>query len=92
MLHRKAIRYVSAAAQAKTIRDCLEYLTEEERSLVRRARNRKITSKPANVSPMTYKWATALEALIGFLYLEGKTERMNEILDLFIEHAEKNNR
>lgn len=92
MLHRKAIRYVSAAAQAKTIRDCLEYLTEEERSLVRRARNRKITSKPANVSPMTYKWATALEALIGFLYLECKTERMNEILDLFIEHAEKNNR
>lgn len=58
-------------------------LTAEEAALVRRARNRKSATKPKNVDPITYKWATAFEALVGFLYLTGQTER----LDLFAKTA-----
>lgn len=89
MLHRKAIKYVSAHAQAGIIKECLENLTLEEQGVVRRARNRKITSKPANVKPMTYKWATALEALLGWTYLKGDEKRLKELVNIFIEQAER---
>ena len=58
-------------------------LTEEEQSLVRRARNRKITSMPRNVAPITYKWATAFEAFVGYLHLTEQKER----LEWFIERV-----
>lgn len=58
-------------------------LTAEEAALVRRARNRKSATKPKNADPVTYKWATAFEALAGWLYLTEQTER----LDLFAETA-----
>ncbi len=88
VLHKSAIKYVSAPAQAKAIKQCLDVLSEEEVGVVRRARNRKINTKPANVSPMTYKWATALEALIGYLYLCGRHERVDELVFKFIEAIE----
>lgn len=58
-------------------------LTAEEAALVRRARNRKSATKPKNADPVTYKWATAFEALAGWLYLTEQTKR----LDLFAETA-----
>lgn len=80
LLHRAAVKYVRAEGQAAAVKAMLEDLTEEEVGLVKRARNKKITSKPKNADPVVYKWATAFEALIGYLYLSGKKERMEEII------------
>lgn len=82
-LHKMKVRYVRAEGQAAAIKTMLDTLSEEELALVKRARNRKITSKPKNADPVTYKWATAFEALVGYLYLAGETERLDEIM----EHA-----
>ena len=82
-LHQIAVRYVRAEGQAAAIKVIMDELTESEQSLVRRARNRKITSKPRNVNPVTYKWATAFEAFVGYLHLVEDQER----LDWFIERA-----
>jgi ribonuclease-3 family protein len=75
-LHKSAVRYVRAEAQATALKSLMEDLTEEEIALVKRARNKKITSKPKNADPMAYKMATAFEALIGGLYLRGEKERI----------------
>lgn len=82
-LHQIAVRYVRAEGQALAIKKILNELTEEEQIVVRRARNRKITSKPRNLNHVTYKWATAFEALVGYLYLLEQHER----LDWFINRA-----
>lgn len=70
-LHKRAIRYVRADGQAKALRAMLKngFLTVEEEALVRRARNHKSASKPKNADAMDYKYATALEALIGYWHL-----------------------
>ncbi len=54
-------------------------LTEEERALVKRARNRKSATKAKNADPVTYKWATAFEALVGHLYLSEQRERLEAL-------------
>ncbi len=82
-LHQIAIRFVRAEGQAFAIKQLMKELSEEEQALVKRARNRKITSKPKHTHPVTYKLATAFEAFIGYLYLAGETER----LDWFIDRA-----
>ena len=70
------------AGQAKAVKRMMneEFLTEEEVSLVKRARNHKTASKPRNADPVNYKLATAFEALIGWLHLDGRKERMEEII------------
>ena len=81
-IHQAAVRYVRADGQAKAVRKMLAsegFLTAEETALVKRTRNRKFASKPKHADPVDYKLATAFEALMGFLYLSGDTERMNEI-------------
>ena len=83
--NRLAIKFVRAEGQAYAIKKMLPNLTEEEQLLVKRARNRKITSKPQNVKPVTYKLATAFEAFIGYLYLSGQKERLEEIVKEAIE-------
>ncbi|MEE3362523.1 MAG: ribonuclease III domain-containing protein [Anaerovoracaceae bacterium] len=79
-LHRAAVRYVHAPAQEAAIKTLFNELIESERALVKRARNKRSASRPKNCTPITYKWATSFEALIGYLYLEGRTERMEEII------------
>ena len=87
-LHRLATSYVSAPAQAEIIKSLFDDLTETEQSLVKRARNRKYNTKAKNADPVTYKWATALEALIGYLHLSGDMERLSWVLAKAIEIAE----
>lgn len=88
-LHHSAIKYVRAEGQARAIKHMIEELSEVELTLVKRARNKKITSKPKNADPITYKWATAYEALIGYLHLSGQTERMNELMEKTVLIIEK---
>lgn len=75
-LQTEAIKYVSAKAQAKFLQKLLdeEFFTEEELSVIRRARNYKGTRHPKNCDIITYKHATALEAVIGYLdYINDKS-------------------
>ena len=79
-LHRDAVKYVRAESQAAFIKSWMPQLTSEEQGLVKRARNKKITSKPKHADPVVYKWATAFEALLGYLHLAGKEKRLEEIM------------
>lgn len=81
-IHQAAIVYVRAEGQAKAVRAMLAqegFLTPEETALVKRTRNRKVTSRPKNADPVDYKLATAFEALIGYLYLKDDIQRLSAI-------------
>ena len=81
MLHKYAVHFVCADGQAKALKALMaDFLNEEEVSLAKRARNHKIASKARSAGPVTYKLATAFEALIGYLHLSGQEERMEEII------------
>jgi ribonuclease III family protein len=79
-LHKAANRYVSARAQAGILHALLPSLSEEEQAVVRRGRNAKSGSSAKNADIIDYRHATAFEALIGYLYLCGKEERVAEIV------------
>lgn len=85
-LQQEAIKYVSAKNQANFLMLLLEndFLLEEEIIVVKRARNYKTTSRPKNCDVITYKYATGLEALIGYLELENRRERIDEIMNFIL--------
>ena len=85
-LQTEALKYVSAINQAKFLTGMIDnnYLSEEELDIVKRARNYKTTSHPKSCDIITYKYATGLEALIGYLYLDGNIERVNEIMNFIL--------
>ena len=80
-LHREAITLVCAHAQSEALARIADALTDEERDVVRRARNTR-QSPPKNADAAEYHRATALEALVGWLYVTGQRDRMNEILQM----------
>ena len=79
--HHTAVRYVSAAGQAKAARAMVAsgFLTEEEEQIYKRARNHRSMSRPQHADPRDYKVATGFEALLGFLYLSDERQRLREI-------------
>ncbi|UGB33253.1 Mini-ribonuclease 3 [Metabacillus sp. B2-18] len=81
-LHNQAKTFVSAKAQASTLHHffSLEFLTEEEQAVLRRGRNAKSGTIPKNTDVQTYRYSTAFEALIGYLYLEKRHERLEELI------------
>lgn len=81
-MHEIASSYVSAPAQAKLMKALLDHLTEQELSVFKRARNHKALTVPKNASPIDYRWATGLEAVLGYLFLQGKTGRILQLLHL----------
>lgn len=85
-LQKEAINYVSAKRQAAFLTKMLEeqFLTDEEISVVKRARNYKTTSHPKNCDIVTYKYATGLESLVGYLELENRKERIDEIMKFIL--------
>jgi len=85
LLHQAATRYVSAKAQADQLEKIWGILDEEEQGIVRRGRNAKSGSMPKNASPADYHKATAFEALIGYHYLMGHRQRLQEIIMLALE-------
>jgi ribonuclease-3 family protein len=87
-LHRKASTYVSAKAQALTLRAIESTLTSEEMDIVKRGRNAKSGTIPKNTDVIIYRQSSGFEALIGYLFLLGKKERLNEVLDQTIRWAE----
>ena len=86
-LHKATVSYVAAPAQARRVERILPVLTEEEQDVYRRGRNTNTNSIPKSASREEYQAATALEALFGWLYLRGETDRLNELFDLMMEDA-----
>ena len=64
-------------------------MTDEELALVKRARNYRSGKHPKNCDVITYKHATALEALIGYLYLTGKNKRIDDIMNYILKSYNK---
>lgn len=85
-LQKEAVKYVSAKAQAAFLQEMMEqdFLSVDEITIVKRARNYKTTSHPKNCDIVTYKYATGLESLIGYLELENNKERVNEIMNFIL--------
>ncbi len=81
-LHRKAIHFVCAEGQARSVKALIPELTEKETEIVKRARNAKSTTVPKHASIDDYHHATAFEALLGFLYLSGQQERCDTIMKM----------
>lgn len=83
-LHIESIKYVKAKAQAEILAKIYDELTEEECDVVRRGRNAESHHLPKNANVTDYMYATAFEALIGYLYLTKQDARLNQILNLCI--------
>jgi len=88
-LHKKTIKYVSAKAQAKVVAALDNELTDEEKDIIRRGRNAEANTVPKNTDVVTYKIATGFEALIGFLYLEKREDRLKDIINKSIRVIEE---
>ena len=84
-LHKATVHFVAAPAQAAMSRKILPMLTEEEADVFRRGRNASPHSIPKAASREEYQTATALEALFGYLYLQGKTDRLNELFEAMMD-------
>lgn len=92
MLHIEAIKYVKADAQVEILRRIEKELSMEEMEIVRRGRNAQNHHVPKNATVEEYSYATAFEALIGYLYLTKQDQRLKEILDMCINENWKNMR
>ena len=85
-LQKEAVNYVSAKSQAEFLNRMIDngFLTDDEVIIVKRARNYKTTSHPKSCDIVTYKYATGLESLIGYLELDGMNERIDEIMNFIL--------
>ena len=81
-MHRMTVAFVRAEAQAEVAAKLLPVLTTEEASVYKRGRNAKVNSVPHNADIGQYHAATGLEALFGWLYLLGRTGRINELFNI----------
>ena len=91
VLHREATHYVSAKSQAAILKmmQASGFLTEEEEAVMRRGRNAKSGSVPKNTDVVTYNYSSGFEAVVGWLHLLGRTERVAEFIGESIAFIEK---
>ena len=85
-LHHKASSLVKAVAQKAAMEKILPLLTEEEEAVYKRGRNAKSYTSAKNASVIDYRIATGFEALMGFLYLTGRNERMLELVKIAVNN------
>ncbi|MGF6952997.1 ribonuclease-3 family protein [Neobacillus sp. B4I6] len=90
-LHRTGTSYVSAKAQSQILFQMMDHklLDEEELAVVMRGRNAKSGTVPKNTDVQTYHYSTAFEALMGYLYLTGKKERLEELISRAFSYVEQ---
>jgi ribonuclease-3 family protein len=84
-LHNETVKYVNAGAQSKVLHALEGMFTADEAAVARRGRNAKSPHTPRSAGMIEYRRSTALECLIGFLYLKGETGRLAEIMDAALE-------
>ncbi len=87
--HAVATHFVCAAAQAKAIEALMDGLSEEEEAVYRRGRNAKAHAAPKSSSPGEYRKATGFEALIGYLSINGRDTRAEELMKASVEFLDK---
>ncbi len=84
-LHRAAVELVRAPKQAALCEHILPLLSEEEAAVFKRGRNANVHNIPKNADRSEYQKATALECLFGYLYLQGRKERISELFGIMME-------
>jgi len=84
-LHSETVSHVSAKAQAAKVEVILPLLSDEETAIYKRGRNAHVNNIPRGTTYEEYHASTGLEALFGYLYLSGKTDRLGELFELLIE-------
>ena len=92
VLHREATRYVSAKAQANLIQQMLDKRVIFNRRRIRILqtwRNAKSHTKAKNADVITYRMSTGFEAMVGYLYLSGQKERLDEVIAWCIQQVEE---
>lgn len=89
-LHKSAVKYVKAKAQATIMHELESELTEEELRIYKRGRNQKSHTSPKNADIIDYKQATGFEALVGYLHLGNEKERLDYIISKGINIIEDN--
>lgn len=83
-LHIGAVSFVKAHAQSEFMKKIEDMLSEQECSVFKRGRNAKSGTVPKNANVQEYRMATGFEALIGFLYVTGELDRLNEVLNIIV--------
>lgn len=84
-LHKESTKYVKAEAQANIAHMLEPKLTEEEMAILKRGRNAKSGTVPKNAKVQDYKYATGFEALVGYLYLLKREDRILEFISDIVE-------
>ncbi|MBL0389427.1 Mini-ribonuclease 3 [Tumebacillus sp. ITR2] len=87
-LHKYATRYVKAKSQADVLHFLSDSLSEEEMNVVKRGRNAKSGSTPKNGDLIDYRYATGFESLLGYLYLQARYDRLQELATHAIQWLE----
>ncbi|QOR34556.1 2-C-methyl-D-erythritol 2,4-cyclodiphosphate synthase [Clostridium sp. 'deep sea'] len=85
-LQKLALEFVSAKAQAQMIKDNMHLLTEKEHDVWRWGRNSRGGNVPKNTDPVSYRFSTGLETLIGYIYFSEDMERLEELINILIEN------
>jgi len=83
------VNYVKAASQSNIMQGLKGNLSEDEMYIYKRGRNAKSHTVPKNANLLDYRRASGYEALVGYLYLTGRDERLLEIIDLSFEFIEE---
>ena len=89
-LHKETSQIVQASSQSKMMRVLQDELTEEEHQIYKRGRNSKTISSAKNQSVTDYRRATGFEALMGYLYLQRRYERMLELIKMGLDSLDNN--
>ena len=83
--HSLAASQVKASSQAESAKKIIPLLNEKELDVLKRGRNAHTNHKAKNASEGDYHYATALEALFGYLYLKGEIDRLKELFDIIVD-------
>jgi ribonuclease-3 family protein len=83
--HKDVTAIVKAVNQAQFVDNFIDSFSEEELDIYKRGRNTSTHSKAKNATQAEYKKATGLEAVLGYLYLSGKNDRLKELVDMMLE-------
>lgn len=89
-LHETAVMRVRASAQAQAYEKLLPMLSPEEEAILKRGRNAHVNHLPKNGKQRDYHYATAVEALFGYLYLSGRFDRLRELFSATINTEDDN--
>jgi ribonuclease-3 family protein len=84
-LHKAAVEFTCAEGQEKAFNIIEQYLTEEETGIFKRGRNSKTDRKARSASISSYRRATGFESLFGYLYIENRKDRLEELFNIIVK-------